>query len=79
VTPEQLALERQAFEAWADGRPGARLRSSEHGFDYPLGRLLWQAWLARAAKDAALAPLPVVYEPRWVDDLARSQNARRHL
>ena len=41
------ALEREAFEKW--GRSVGMESKSEGGFDYPLGRALWQAWQARGA------------------------------
>lgn len=42
--------EQERFEAWADSRKGASLRHSlDGGFDYPLGRLLREAFEAGAA------------------------------
>ena len=40
-------LEREAFEKW--GRSVGMESKYDGGFDYPLGRALWQAWQGRGA------------------------------
>lgn len=52
--------ERERFEAWAQARDnthGAKIVSEVIGLDYPLGRLLWEAWLARASLPPAPEPV----------------------
>jgi len=52
--------ERERFEAWAkerDSMHGGTIVSDERGLDYPLGRLLWEAWQARASLPPAPEPV----------------------
>jgi len=51
ASSQESASEREAFEVWAemrDTKHGGKITSAVMGLDYPLGRLLWEAWQARA-------------------------------
>ena len=50
IQPTQPVQEREAFEAWAASK-GYESRTDD-GFDYPLGRVLWEAWQAARATPA---------------------------
>ena len=70
MTPQEALRER--FEAWADTRHQgpARLRHDMDGYDYPLGRLLLEAYQAGAA-----VPEGWQLVPKEPDDTMQSTGA----